>query len=152
MVVRGTAVRRALEIGTGSATGALAIAEGLPPDGMLISLERVPEVAKSARQVIAAAGEAGRVSVMIGDAARFLHKIAGPFDLVFVDGDPAQYEALHDRLVALLAPGATLITHNLAEAHGYNEVLTADVRLRTVMLKIGNGVAISVRMRRGETR
>ena len=147
MFVRGTATTRALEVGTGSATAALAIAEALPPNGTLITLERDAEVAKAARQVIAAAGQANRVSVMIGDAARFLHKIAGPFDLVLLDADPRRYEPLHNRLVSLLNPGGTLITHNPSKAAGYNDLLNADVRLRTVVLNISEGVAISVRTR-----
>ena len=40
-----------------------------------------------------------RVTVMIGDASRYLHKVAGPFDLIFQDGDKAPYAPLLDRLV-----------------------------------------------------
>ena len=28
---------------------------------------------------------------MVGDASRFLHKVAGPFDLIFQDGDKPGY-------------------------------------------------------------
>ena len=51
---------------------------------------------------------------MIGDATRYLHKLAGPFDLViFQDGDKALYAPLLDRLIALLAPGGMLVTDNV---------------------------------------
>lgn len=146
--VRAVRAARVLEIGTGDGTSGLAIAEALPDGGMLISLERDAATAARARHAFAAAGHADRVSVMIGEASRYLHKIAGPFDVIFNDGDAAQFERLHERLVALLAPGGTLVTHNITEARGYNGVLAADARLNTVMLPLNNGVAISVLRKR----
>lgn len=143
--VRATGARRVLEIGTGTGDSGLAIAEALPSNGLLITLERDPAAATAARQAFGRAGVEHTVTVMIGDAARYLHKIAGPFDLVFQDGDVAQYEALHERLVQLLAPSATLITHNILSAGRYNEVLAADGRLATAIVNLGGGVAISVR-------
>lgn len=153
MVVRATGATRVLEIGTGHGTSAAAIAEALPASGVLISLERDAAAATAARNALASAGYGDKVSVMIGDAKRYLHKIAGPFDIVVNDSDVTQYEALHDRLVQLLAPAATLITHNTTSAGRYNEVLAADRRLTTVVLNIGEGVAISVKgsAERGET-
>lgn len=146
--VRAVRATRVLEIGTGDGRSGLAIAEALPERGMLITLERDASTAARARHAFAAAGHADSVSVMIGEASRFLHKIAGPFDLIFHDGDAAQYEGLHERLVALLAPGGTLLTHNITEARGYNGVLAADARLNTVILPLENGVAISVLRRK----
>ena len=145
MFVRAVQATRVLEIGTGSGDSGLAIAQALPPDGMLITLERDAAMAAAARRAFAAAGYANNVTVMIGEASRYLHKIAGPFHVVFQDSDPAQYDALHNRLVTLLAPGGTLITHNIREGGSYNEVLAADARLNTVILPLGHRVAISVR-------
>ena len=61
----------------------------------------------------AAAGVDARVNVMVGDATRFLHKVAGPFDVIFQDGDKPGY--LHDArcLVALLRPGGVLARDNV---------------------------------------
>ena len=144
MLVRAVAARRVLEVGTGGGDSAAAIASGLPADGMLITLERDPVVAEGARQRLAAEGYADRVSVMIGEASRFLHKVAGPFNLIVQDGDPGEFDKLHNRLVQLLAPSGTLVTHNTRHAASYNELLSRDARLSTITLNIGNGVAISV--------
>jgi predicted O-methyltransferase YrrM len=107
-----------------------------------------------------------KVTVMIGDATRYLHKLAGPFDVVFQDGDKALYSPLLDRLVSLLAPGGMLVTDNVlwsgevipgyvdppkrspedAKAiAAYNERLRADDRVFTVILPVGDGVAISIK-------
>ena len=124
----------------------LAVAAALPADGMLITIERDDASATAARRAFAAAGLDHKISVMVGDASRYLHKVAGPFDLVMLDAAVAHYEALHNRLVQLLAPSATLLTFNAA-AGDYNERLAADVRLTTVLVNIDGAVAISVRQK-----
>ena len=50
---------------------------------------------------------------MIGDAQLLLAKVAGPFDLIFQDGDKQLYGPLLDRLVDLLRPGGLLVTDNV---------------------------------------
>ena len=144
VLVRVMRAQRVLEIGTGSGTTGVAMADALPADGMLITLERQADVAATARQAFETAGHARKVSVIVGDASRYLHKVGGPFDLVIQDGDPELFGALHERLVMLLAPHGALITNNVAHG-GYNEMLSADSRLHTTVLTVGDGVAVSVR-------
>lgn len=82
---------------------------------------------------------------MIGDAARYLHKIAGPFDLILQDSDATGYAAMHDKLVPLLRPTGMLVTRHIASAGDYNELLAADFRLTTAFLNVDEGLAISVK-------
>ncbi len=159
-------VRRVLEIGTAIGYSGLWIATALPADGQLITLERDAGRAARARDHFAAAGVAAKVSVMVGDASRYLHKIAGPFDLIFQDGDKHQYQPMLDRLIQLLRPGGTLVTDNVlwsgevvpgyieppardaadtAAIAAYNRTLVADTRLVTTLLPVGDGVAVSVK-------
>jgi predicted O-methyltransferase YrrM len=146
LFVRATSCKRVLEIGTGDAATTSAIAESLPRDGVIITLERDREMAARARVRLAQQGYADLASVMIGEAARFLHKIAGPFDMVVQNAERSQYASLHDRLVTLLAPGGLLITNNVTrDGGGYNEVLAADRRLATTFMNVGDGIAVSVR-------
>jgi predicted O-methyltransferase YrrM len=147
IVARGIRARRVLEIGTGAGETGLAIGGALPADGMLITIERDEASAIAARRAFATAGVGEKISVMVGDAARYLHKVAGPFDLVILDADAAQYEALHDRLVQLLGPSATLLAFNVAAAGDYNEKLAADGRLTTVVVNLDGAVAIAVRQK-----
>jgi predicted O-methyltransferase YrrM len=164
---RVSGARRVLEIGTAIGYSGLWIATALPADGMLITLERDEARASAARGHFAAAGLADRVSVMIGDASRYLHKIAGPFDLVFQDGDKAQYEPMLPRLLDLLRPGGLLLTDNVlwsgevvpglvtppqrdpkdtAAIAAYNKRLAADARSYTTFLPVGDGVAMTVKL------
>jgi predicted O-methyltransferase YrrM len=152
-MVQATGARRVLEIGTAIGYSGLWIASALPPDGQLMTLERD-------------ATRAERVAVIVGDAARYLHKIAGPFDLIFQDGDKAQYELMLDRLTELLRPLGTLVTDNILwngevvpgfvsspqknaddtkAIAAYNRRLALDPHLETTFLPIGDGVAISIK-------
>jgi predicted O-methyltransferase YrrM len=128
-LVRDAHAARVLEIGAGAGATTLAIAEALANDGMLIAVERDATRATRTRERLAAAGHARRASVLVGDAARYLHKIAGPFDVIVWDAEASAYAALHDRLVRLLAPGALLVIHGAGACEDYNEALASDARL-----------------------
>ena len=69
--------------------------------------------ARGARRTSRAAGLADRVSVIVGDAQLMIAKVAGPFDLIFQDGDKQLYRPMLDRLVELLRPGGLLVTDNV---------------------------------------
>ena len=167
-VVLAAGARRVLEIGAANGYSALWLARSLPADGGLLSIEIDPRRAALARTHLEEAGLGDRAHVIVGDAARMVHKVAGPFDVVFNAGDDRQYEPLLDRLVALLRPGGVLITGNVlrggavvpgfagspsppgeeAEAVGaYNRRLAADPRLVTSFLPAGDGLAVSVKAR-----
>jgi caffeoyl-CoA O-methyltransferase len=103
-----SSLRRILEIGTGDAGNTLALAESLSPDGLLITIEPDAARAAAARQRLTEAGLDDRVSVIVGEPRRFVHKVGGPFDLI-VQNDPKDADGLHDKLIALLRPGGVLI-------------------------------------------
>jgi predicted O-methyltransferase YrrM len=155
-----------LEIGTAVGYSGIWLAGALPPGGMLLTLEIDTERAREARENFARAGLSDRVSVIVGDARLKLAKVAGPFDLIFQDGDKAFYAPALDRLVTLLRPGGLLVTDNvlwdgevvpgfksklernaddtraIAE---YNERLAAHPQLLTATVPLRDGVSISVK-------
>jgi predicted O-methyltransferase YrrM len=145
LLIRATRAGRILEVGAGRGASGLEIAAALPSDGRLITLERDAAAGLEARAAFAAAGLDRQVTVMIGDAVRYLHKIAGPFDFILQDSEPSQYGTLHDKLVPLLGPGAMLVTRRVAAAGDYNRLLAADARLTTAFLDIDDGLALSVK-------
>jgi predicted O-methyltransferase YrrM len=166
-LVIATGARRVLEIGTCIGYSAIWMARVLPADGMLITIEADPDRAAAARENIERAGLGERISVIVGDASRYLHKVAGPFDLVFQDSDKQLYEPMLDRLIALMRPGGVLASDNVlwsgevvegyvsaprhdaddtAALRRYNMRLASDVRLITTILPVGDGVALSVRV------
>jgi len=131
-----------------------------------LTMEKNPDLARTARENFERAGVADRVGVIIGDAHVTIAKVAGPFDLIFQDGAKGLYVPLLDQLVRLLRPGGLLVTDNvlwdgevvpvfveppqrdssdtkaIAE---YNERLNAHPQLITATVPLRDGVAISVK-------
>jgi len=163
--------QRILEIGTAIGYSGIWLAGALPPRGSLITLEMDETRAQIARENFARAGLADRVNVVIGDASRMLHKLSGPFDLIFQDGDKQLYSPLLDPLVERLRPGGLLVTDNVlwdgevvpnfvkAPRHPpadtraiveYNERLQAHPDLITAIVPLRDGVAIAVKRGRSE--
>jgi len=157
---------RIFEIGTGYGYSGLHLARALSPGGVLFTVERDAARAAIAREHFAQAGVADRVNVMVGEAVRLVHKVAGPFDVIVQDGSKDQYETTLDRLIDLLRPRGVLFTDNIlwrgdvipgfrpdaahaadsAEAISrFSRRLAADDRLVTTFLAVGDGVALSVK-------
>ena len=166
VLARAVGATRVLEIGTAIGYSGTWLARALPTGGMLLTMEMNAERARVARANFERAGVADRTSVIIGDAHRMLAKVAGPFDLIFQDGDKLQYEPMLDRLVDLLRPGGLLVTDNVlwdgevvpgfvAEPQrdqkdtraiaAYNERLNSHPRLMTATVPLRDGLAIAVR-------
>ena len=97
---------RILEIGTGRGDATLILAAALPPDGLLIGMEADAALAAEARTRLRDAGYADRVSVIVGEPARFLHKVRGPFDVIVQHRQGLPPE----KLSALLSPGGMLVS------------------------------------------
>jgi predicted O-methyltransferase YrrM len=157
---------RILEIGTAIGYSGIWLAGALPKGGMLLTMEMNQDRAMAARDNFARAGIADRVSVIVGDAQRMLAKVAGPFDLIFQDGDKRLYVPMLDRLVDLLRPGGLLVTDNVLwdgevvpgfvkkpqrnaddtkAIADYNERLNRHPKLVTATVPLRDGVAISVK-------
>ena len=157
---------RILEIGTAIGYSGIWLGGALPPGGTLFTMEAREDRAKQARDNYARAGLADRVTVMLVDAGLMVAKVAGPFDVIFQDGDKQQYLPMLDRLVDLLRPGGLLVTDNVlgdgevvpgfAKAPrqspedtraiaAYNERLAAHPRLLTAIVPLRDGVSISVK-------
>jgi predicted O-methyltransferase YrrM len=158
---------RILEIGTAVGYSGIWLAGALPASGgMLLTIEHDAARAREARENFARAGLADRVNVMVGDAARLVAKVAGPFDVIFQDSDKQLYVPMLERLVALLRPGGLLVTDNVlwdgevvpgfvptprrnpadtAAIADYNTRLHAHPQLATAIVPLRDGVAISVK-------
>jgi predicted O-methyltransferase YrrM len=96
--------KRVLVIGETSST--LAPVEALAPDGMLILMESDPDRADEARRRFSALGLERRATVISGDPRRMLHKLSGPFDVIFCQDSDS---TLRKKLAALLASDGVLI-------------------------------------------
>lgn len=98
---------RVLDIGTGTGVLAAAMANA---GATVLTYERDPDAADTARENMQLAGVAGSVQVRTGDAREKVDEAMGPFDVLTLDtGDAA---TLAKRAPSLLRPGGYLAVYS----------------------------------------
>jgi caffeoyl-CoA O-methyltransferase len=158
MLVAVTGARRIIEVGTFAGYSALAMAEGLPSDGHIDTLEIDPGHAAKAREHIAVAGEEQRITVHEGIALDALERLDGPYDMAFIDADKSAYPAYLELLLPRMRAGGLIVADNvlrhgriLDDATGdpsvtgmreFNDRAATDPRVETVMLTVRDGVSL----------
>ncbi len=163
LLARARAPKRVLEIGPGAGYSALWFMRGLDARATLDVVEVNPEVAKVFGDVMAKAGLRDRVRVHLGPALDVLKKLSGPFDFVFIDADKDEYPDYLDEAVRLTQPGSMIVADNLLwggsvlkggkpknGAQGilrYTKHIFEDERLASIIVPLGDGVAISYRVK-----
>jgi predicted O-methyltransferase YrrM len=136
--------------------------------GRVVTLERDPERAAQARELLSRAGVAERVELVEGDARETIATLEGPFGLLFVDATKTEYRdyielalpKLSDRALVVvdnllmsgdvaLAPGAPASwpADSLDSARALNAELSAGGRWLGSVLPVGDGVGLAVRAR-----
>jgi predicted O-methyltransferase YrrM len=154
---------RILELGTFTGYSALCLAEGLTPDGELISLEHNDELEDMIRRNWALSPIHDKLHLLIGDAIESLHQLAHThaqaFDLVFIDADKREYSTYLDLVLPLLRPGGWILADNtLWDGHiidpaydhdkqtialrNFNDKVAQDERLQKVILPLRDGLTI----------
>ncbi len=105
---------KAVEIGTLGGYSALWIADALPKQGRLYTLEQEPEYAKLAQHSLKEAGLSHKVSIVVGAAKETLKTIEpfGPFDFCFIDADKVNYPHYVRWAAHHLRPGGIVAADN----------------------------------------
>ncbi|MGD0176530.1 MAG: O-methyltransferase [Candidatus Bathyarchaeia archaeon] len=163
LLSRMTSPQNVLEIGSGAGYSALWFMKGMGNKGTLHAIEVNPKVVEVLRNVIEKAGLEGRVEIHHGPALDMLHNMSGPFDLVFIDADKGEYPAYLDHALRLTRTGSTILADNMlwngATVRGdvgregvrgimeYTKRIFGDPRLSSIIVPLGDGVALSYRIR-----
>jgi predicted O-methyltransferase YrrM len=143
--------RRIVEVGTSSGYSTLWLALAAQRNGgRVTTFEIDPAKVALATSTFAEAGVAGVIDLRAEDAAVGLAAFGGAADLVFIDAEKRDYEAYLDLAVAALRPGGLLIADNLtshaSDLAGFRERALAHERLSSVVVPIGNGELVGVRL------
>jgi caffeoyl-CoA O-methyltransferase len=158
MLARLVGARHALELGTFTGYGAIAIARGLADGGRLTCLELSEEFASIARRNLSDAGVLDRVDIVLGPADESLRAMpADPtFDYVYLDADKVAYPTYYDLIVPRLLPGGLLLIDNVLlrgavvdpgdersrTIDDLNNRITADDRVDSVMVLVADGLTL----------
>lgn len=154
--------RSVVEIGTGAGVSGLYLLAGMPEDGVLTTIDVEVENQRAAREAFAEAGvRTNRTRVISGRALDVLPRLTdSAYDLVFVDGDKAEYAAYLDQAIRLLRPGGVLavdsaLWHGRVADPAQRDAVTTvirevgkrvrdDERLVPAMLPTGDGLLLAV--------
>jgi predicted O-methyltransferase YrrM len=106
--------RAVVEIGTGTGVSGTWLMRGMRPDGVLTTVDIETEHQRLARETFNEAGfPAQRVRTIAGAALDVLPRLTdGHYDLVFADGDKAEYSAYLKEAMRLLRPGGVVAFDN----------------------------------------
>jgi predicted O-methyltransferase YrrM len=149
VMIAATGAKRVLEVGGAYGYSAIWIGLGLrETGGHLTSIEFDPARAKVAAANVRNAGVADIVTVVAGDAFAEVPKLAGPFDLVFVDAWKRDYKRFLDLLLPRLSPRGLFLAHNVvnkeSEMRDFLAAIKNDPRLlTTIVAPSGEGISVS---------
>ena len=156
-----------LEIGSAVGFSALLMSEYGPPACRITTVENYEKRIVKAKENFKRAGKEEKITLLAGDAADILPKLAGPYDMIFMDAAKGQYLTFLPEAVRLLSPRGLLLSDNVwqegdilesryavtrrdrtihSRMREYLYRITHDERLETVILPVGDGVAASVRV------
>lgn len=160
-----------LEVGTAVGYSALLMAQRMPADCHITTIEKYEPRIPIAKENFRRAGMEDRITLLEGDAEEILNGLKGPYDFIFMDAAKGQYIHWLPVILRLLAPGGVLISDNVLQdgdivqsrygverrnrtihsrMREYLYTLKHTDQLETSVIPIGDGVTLSVRLGENE--
>lgn len=155
MICRMIRPNRILELGTFTGYSALCMAESLPTDGELHTIEVDDEIEDFTRSYLEQSPYKDRIYLHIGDAMKIVPTFNKTFDLVFIDADKRHYCEYYDLIFDKIRPGGFILADNTlwdgkvtdTEARDgqtvgirkFNDMVAADTRVEKVIVPLRDG-------------
>jgi caffeoyl-CoA O-methyltransferase len=155
MLIRISGAMRVVEIGTFTGYSALMMAEGLPEDGELITLEISREYAEIAMSYFKRSPLAHKIKLILGPAKDTLKQIQDEgIDFVYIDADKKSYPLYYEESLRILNKGGLIVADNALWSgrvlspqddnskaiSRFNEIVRKDDRVEKVMLTVRDGI------------
>jgi predicted O-methyltransferase YrrM len=159
-----TEARAVVEIGTGTGVSGVWLMRGMRPDGVLTTVDTEAEHQRLARQTFTEAGiPSQRVRLIPGAALDVLPRLTdGHYDMVFADGDKAEYGEYLAEALRLLKPGGIVafdnaLWHDRVADPAQRDPQTVAIRelgatvrehdgLLPVLLPVGDGLLVAKKL------
>ncbi len=157
---------RILEVGTAVGYSALVMQTYGPENCKITTIENYAKRIPIARANFARAGKESDITLIEGDALEVMKGLTGPYDFIFMDAAKGQYIHYLPEAMRLLVPGGLLVSDNVLQdgdvinsrfaVERRNRTIHSRMReylfelkhredLQTVILPVGDGVAVSVK-------
>ncbi|MBK7389339.1 MAG: O-methyltransferase [Bacteroidia bacterium] len=151
--------QRILEIGTYTGYSALCLAEGLPENGKLITIDINEELHDMVMRYVKESGYENKIEVLSGDATKIIPLLEEQIDLVFIDADKENYALYYDLTFDKLSNGGYIVADNVLWSgnilkpedemdsetlalHHFNKKIQEDHRVENVLFPIRDGLMI----------
>ncbi|GFO21034.1 caffeoyl-CoA o-methyltransferase [Plakobranchus ocellatus] len=156
--------KRILEIGLFTGYSALCMAEALPDDGELVSLEICEHLKNLAEDLMKESHHTKKIKIILGPAIESVKKMVESkekFDMIFLDGDKADYIPLVKMIfeMDLLSAGGTLLIDNAYHMggafdpslnrpipHQLRDCIKALPNVHAILLSMSDGIWMVRRM------
>ena len=149
-----------LEIGTYTGYSALCLAEGMKENGRLHTIDHNEELYDFQRRYFDRSAHKDQIKQYVGQGLDIIKDIDGPFDLVFIDADKANYSNYFQAVIDKMNSGGVILSDNVLWSGkvtetpnpkdedtialiAYNKMMNEDPRIETVLLPIRDGLTIS---------
>lgn len=155
LVAQLSSARQIVEVGTFTGYSALAMAEVLPDDGRLLTVEHNRDYAKLARNFFDRSPSGFKITICVGEALEVLKTLPdAETDLVFVDADKQNYSAYYRESMRILRNGGLMLADNALwygrifdpkddesrAMAAFNEEVRTDDRAEKLFLTIRDGI------------
>jgi caffeoyl-CoA O-methyltransferase len=146
-----------LEIGTYTGYSALCMAEGLRPDGKLITLDINEELEGRVREYFSRSGFGSRIDYRIGNALELIPQLTERFDLVFIDADKENYPRYYDLVINRVNLNGFILADNVLRSGKvldekpdkdtraileFNKKVHQDDRVENLLLPVRDGIMV----------
>jgi len=148
-----------LDIGTFTGMSALSMAEGIPHDGKVVTLESSERIAEAALKIIKASSVSEKIELRVGKAVQTMKEMINEgdkFDLIFIDADKENYIEYYELSLKLLGEGGIILADNSLCAllydqekdvrsmklHEFNQYVKNDRRTEQVVLTVREGITL----------
>jgi len=155
LAVQLSGAQRVVEIGTFTGYSALAMADGLPEGGQILTIEHNHDHAKIAKGFFDRSPSGFKITLCLGEALEILKTLPdAETDLVFIDADKQNYSAYYREAMRILRNGGLILADNALwygrifdpkddESRAmadFNELVKADNRAEKLFLTIRDGI------------
>ena len=111
-LLRSIEAKRVLELGTFTGYSALAMAENLPEDGQVITVDINEETVKLAREFWAQSKHGHKIKSVMGSGLVIIPTLVAPFDFLFIDADKRNYIDYLKLTVPMLSSRGIIVLDN----------------------------------------